>query len=158
LSFATMRLGCPSGEAPSRYAKPRIRQIRQRGASVSEQSTPPEPEYARFLKALPEFSVNLHLLIWTLDGAGHKRSHFCQNIAKAVQIIAEADNAVNVYAGVGLSPADFGPHRRCQKKEIAGLLGLWADIDVQGPTHDSPNLAKTIDEALSLIRRFPLRP
>lgn len=37
----------------------------------------------------------------------------------------------DLYAGVGLAPTDLGPMRRCKAQDIAGIAGLWLDIDIK---------------------------
>jgi hypothetical protein len=70
---------------------------------------------------------DLHLLLWTLP---EKRSHWFQNIESAIQF-AESLRDRDLYVGVGLSVQDYGASRRCPSKEVAGIVGLWADLDLR---------------------------
>jgi hypothetical protein len=36
----------------------------------------------------------------------------------------------DLYVGVGLSGQDYGASRRCPSSEVAGIVGLWADLDL----------------------------
>ena len=89
----------------------------------------------------------LYILLWTLQD---KRSHWFQDVAEAAEFAAAAATNRDVYVGVGLSKADFGPGRRCTSEEIAGLGALWTDLDLKSDAHQKP-LPATIPEALSII-------
>lgn len=76
-------------------------------------------------------------------------------IARAVTRHAEDRD---VYFGAGLQPRDLGPHRRGEGKDVLGIPGLWADLDVQGPAHKNPDLPPSRGDALDLLGGFPLKP
>jgi hypothetical protein len=107
-----------------------------------------ESEARFFLRELfgskPE---ELYLLLWTLPD---KRSRWFRDIDAAVSAI-EPLAAQDVYVGVGLSPKDYGPAQRCPSKEIAGIVGLWADLDLRSEAHDRKALPATIQDALTII-------
>jgi len=88
----------------------------------------------------------LYILLWTLQD---KRSHWCRSIEEAAAMVG-ACRRMDLYTGVGLSPADFGPHDRCPADKIAGLAGQWSDFDLFSEAHNKP-LPRTIPEALSLV-------
>lgn len=88
---------------------------------------------------------DLYLLIWTLQD---KRSRWFRNIEESAAAVAQTPQ--DVYVGVGLSPRDYGPSRRCPSEEIAGLAGLWADFDLNSDAHKRA-LPATIPDALSII-------
>ncbi len=95
----------------------------------------------------------LYLLIWTLTD---KRSRWFREIApaaSAVETLADQD----VYVGVGLAAKDYGPTHRCPSDEIAGIRGLWADLDLRSDAHDKKALPPTIQDALTIIPE-PLAP
>jgi len=109
----------------------------------------PEPGSPRwFLRELfagkPE---ELYLLLWTL---ADKRSRWFRDLDAAASAV-EALTAQDVYVGVGLSPRDYGPAQRCPSEEIAGIVGLWADLDLRSEAHDRKALPATIQEALTII-------
>src|SRR5262249_18181074 len=58
--------------------------------------------------------------------------------------------AGDVYVGVGLSPEDFGHGKRCEAAAVAGIAGLWLDIDLQDKAHKADNLPQTIGDAREL--------
>jgi hypothetical protein len=89
---------------------------------------------------------DLYLLIWTLQD---KRSRWFQKIEEAAAFAASCQH-MDVYVGVGLSPRDYGPSRRCPSEEIACIGGLWADFDLQSEAHKKA-LPATIPDALSII-------
>lgn len=99
-----------------------------------------------FLEQLwAEKPSDLYLLIWTLQD---KRSRWFRNIDEAAAAVAETPQ--DVYTGVGLSPRDYGPSRRCPSEEIACIAGLWADFDLKSEAHRKA-LPATIPDALSII-------
>ena len=102
----------------------------------------------RFLEALlkgkPE---GLLALLWTLHD---KKSRWITSLAEALTLSKSLCKR-DLYIGVGLSPRDFGPSSRCKSEEIAGIFGLWADIDVSSVAHTKKPLPATIEDALSLI-------
>lgn len=90
---------------------------------------------------------HLYILIWTLQD---KRSHWCRDVSQAAGVV-EACAAMDTYVGVGLSPADFGPHQRCPAEKIAGISALWADLDLQSDAHAKKALPATLADALTVI-------
>ena len=83
-------------------------------------------------------------------------SHF-ENLDAAVAIHAEKD----VYTSGGLGPLD-NPHRasnrRVQQKDVAGIAGLWADIDVAHQVHGKKDLPQTIEQALGILELAEFQP
>lgn len=113
----------------------------------------PASEATLFLKALfagkPE---DLHLLIWSLSD---KRSHWFQNVEGAIQFAASSRGR-DLYVGVGFSHQDCGPSRRCLSNEVAGIVGLWADLDLKSDAHKKDALPSTIEDALKILPvQFP---
>ena len=101
-----------------------------------------------FLKLLWQFKPEeLYVLLWTLPD---KQSHWYRDIAAAAEFVSNA-RGLDVYVGVGLSRADYGPTRRCASGEIAGISGLWADFDLRSDAHSKKALPTTISDALSVI-------
>jgi hypothetical protein len=91
----------------------------------------------------------LYLLIWTL---ADKRSRWFRSVEEAVQCAETLRNS-DAYIGVGLSRQDYGPSHRCPSSQIAGLVGLWADLDLRSDAHPKSALPATIAEALSILPR-----
>lgn len=76
----------------------------------------------------------------------------------ASQVVVKLAQSQDVYFGVGLQPRDFGPNRRGQGRDVIGIPGFWADIDVQGTVHKATDLPPTKADGFVLIRQFPLQP
>src|SRR5277367_3298230 len=109
----------------------------------------PVPSEARvFLEALFAGKPDeLHLLLWTLP---EKRSHWFQNVEDAIRF-AESLRERDLYVGVGLSGQDQGAARRCPSTEVAGIFGLWADLDLKSEAHSKTALPGTIEDALKIL-------
>jgi hypothetical protein len=90
---------------------------------------------------------DLFVLLWTLPG---KDSHWFQHLDGAIGC-AESFREHDLYAGVGLSRQDYGPKRRCQSEEIAGIAGVWADIDIRSDAHPKATLPGSVEQALSML-------
>jgi len=62
----------------------------------------------------------------------------------------------DLYVGVGLSGKDYGSSRRCPSNEVAGIVGLWADLDLKSDAHKKDALPPTIEDALKILPgQFP---
>ena len=79
----------------------------------------------------------LWLLLWTLP---EKDSRWFCNVADAIRC-AESMSAHDLYVGVGLAGMDYGPKQRCKSDEIAGIAGLWADLDLRSDAHPKGHAA-----------------
>lgn len=90
---------------------------------------------------------SLFILIWTLQD---KRSRWFQSVGEAASFVVSCQQ-MDVYAGVGLSPEDFGPHQRCPADRIAGIGAVWADLDVLSDAHAKKALPPSLKEALKII-------
>jgi putative DNA primase/helicase len=88
-----------------------------------------------------------------------KRSIFQQEIDDRFisKLIGWAEHE-DVYVAVGLSERDFGTSARCPKDKIAGIPGLWLDIDVRSPCHKKQNLPPTDNAALDFLRELGPSP
>jgi|SRR5580704_2900060 hypothetical protein len=89
----------------------------------------------------------LYLLLWRLP---EKSSHWSRSIKDAIRY-AESFKSHDLYIGVGLSTKDQGPKRRCPSEEVAGLVGVYADIDLRSDAHAKGNLPATVEQALSIL-------
>jgi hypothetical protein len=89
----------------------------------------------------------LYLLLWTLP---EKRSHWFQNVESAIQF-AESLRERDLYVGVGLSSQDHGSARRCPSNEVAGIVGLWADLDLKSDAHPKAALPATVEDAMTML-------
>lgn len=117
-----------------------------------------------FLEAL--FSAkpaSSYILLWTLPA---KRSWWAQSLDAVVSILekpsvrtpSKSRARTDLYIGVGLSPRNYGPNARCPQDKIAGIVGLWADIDIAHPVHKKPNLPPDQDAAMAIVNAIPLAP
>lgn len=107
-----------------------------------------------FLRALFQDTELTHL-IWTLPD---KTSYWSTDIEKSVATIESLSETKDVYVGVGVAEKDLGPHRRCKANEVAGIVGLWCDIDVADPVHSKQNLPPDEESAIALIDSMGLQP
>jgi hypothetical protein len=90
---------------------------------------------------------DLYVLLWTLP---EKQSHWLTKVDEAVQF-AESLHKHDLYVGVGLSGRDYGAAHRCLSDEVAGIVGVWADIDLKSDAHQKAALPTTVEEALDLL-------
>jgi hypothetical protein len=117
----------------------------------------PHQQLSRFLEPFTHKPDYCYVAFWS---APSKRSLFVQEINDGLieQLIAQGDAGEDVYISVGLSPRDYGTHHRCPADEIAGIVGLWADVDVAGPAHRKLNLPPSEAAALDLITEMCAPP
>lgn len=113
-----------------------------------------------FLRALFEGAPDdLRFLIWTLP----KKFSFWHpcgptDLEAALDTVGRAWVDKDVYIGGGLSPRDFGLTQRCPAAEIAGIVGLWMDLDVAHAVHKKPNLPPSVDAALGMLDEIGAEP
>ena len=91
------------------------------------------------------------VLVWTLP---QKRSVWYNRLDNVrVGDLARSD----VYTGVGIAPAGviLRQDQRATTEKVAGIAGLWADVDYAGENHKKPNLPETEADALWLIDSMP---
>ena len=76
------------------------------------------------------------VLVWTLP---QKRSIWYNRLDN----VRVGDfSHLDVYTGVGVAPSDvlLKTGQRATAEMIAGIAGLWADVDYAGEDHAKPNL------------------
>lgn len=106
-----------------------------------------------FGESLPD---GAHILIWTLPD---KRSHWCDSIPAAVEQAHRLREGYDVYFGLGLSGADYGPQRRCNAEQVIAIPGVWLDIDIaDGTAHKKKNLPPDRQSVISLLNQAGLPP
>ena len=50
----------------------------------------------------------------------------------------------------------YGASRRCSSNEVAGIVGLWADLDLKSDAHKKTALPATIEDAFKILpEQFP---
>jgi putative DNA primase/helicase len=89
----------------------------------------------------------LYTLLWILP---EKWSHWFRDVQDAIRF-AESRREHDLYIGVGLSPRDYGTTHRCPSNEVAGIVGLWADIDVNSDAHAKGALPRTVQDGLEIL-------
>jgi len=103
-----------------------------------------------FLQALFGDEVDEgHFLIWT---APDKRSAWFQNTNEAASHVASLDDRKHVYFGIGLSPKDLGPAKRCPASQIQALTCLGVDLDVVHDTKTDKPYFESKDEARKFLQ------
>ncbi len=94
---------------------------------------------------------DLTVVIW-VKGAEEKRTTYALTPAAAARTAEGAEG--DVYAGVGFAPPGagktLGPRRRPSKSQVAGIVGLWCDIDVNGGPEGKQGAAPDRDAATEL--------
>lgn len=65
---------------------------------------------------------------------------------------------LDIYVGCGSSPQSWGPRKRCRADLIAGIPGLWLDLDVKHPVHKQKNLPETEEDVQAVLSCFPMKP
>lgn len=96
-------------------------------------------------------------LLWTMPD---KCSHWFpvgnyKDMAETAVTLADDHD---VYVGVSFFANDLGPHSRGKLADVAGIMGLWADIDIANPAHKKPNLPPDIAAAESLLKTMGPKP
>lgn len=81
-------------------------------------------------------------------------SDWPQQIAGAATRLRDRQD---VYVGI-CTQRDRLNNGRGTAASVIAMPGLWADIDVRGPNHSSPDLPGTLDEAWSILDSVPFKP
>lgn len=108
---------------------------------------------------LGQVPEELHSMLWTL---ADKRSHWTP-VAQGLDTIAEQaitlGDTSDVYVAVSVAQQAQGPFRRISSDNSAGIMGLWADIDVADPdVHKKWNLPPDEESATKLLERCGVPP
>jgi len=107
-----------------------------------------QSEASRFLETLFAGKPDeLYVLLWTLP---EKESHWFRSVDDAIQF-AESLHKHDLYVGVGLSGRDYGGTHRCVSAEVAGIIGLWADLDLKSDAHPKAALPATVEDAMKIL-------
>ena len=120
-------------------------------------SSPASDEASRFLRTTfgdkPEKTA---VVIWGLPS---KETTVCMNMEQAEAAVRDRIHDENVYCGVGLyDPAKIGPGERGDAAAVTGLVGLWADVDVEGPNHKGAGYPPTEVAARELLNATGMPP
>jgi len=99
-----------------------------------------------------------YILIWTKEEA-QKLSKWFQGVESANRYAEKVGSKADTYFGIGLASRSLEYNQRVPAHEVAGLPGLWIDVDYLTPgIHKKKNLPKDEKEALWLIDQMPLEP
>lgn len=119
---------------------------------------PMQHEMDQFLVELFNGTAPNYFYLWTLKD---KRSHWFTENSLDDYFAAATTGEIgdrDVYVGVALAPSAGSPTERVKSSNVAGMIGLWADIDYLDPLHAKPNLPRDAEHALRIIEDFPLQP
>lgn len=91
-----------------------------------------------------------------------KRSHWVEvgvGADELARTAMETADESDVYVAVSVARAALGPNRRGSSEDSAGIMGLWADVDIADPdAHKKWNLPPDEDSARELITATGLEP
>ena len=80
-------------------------------------------------------------------------------VPRATEVEQACAGRQDVYVGVSLSSRGLSRNERVTNDTSAGIVGLWADVDVAGPCHSNKKaLPPTQADALSVVLGLPRRP
>lgn len=103
---------------------------------------------------------DMHTLLWTLQD---KRSTWvplslgANPVSDAARELA--DGGRDVYCAVSVAARPGLPDTRIRSDNSAGIMGLWADIDIADPdVHKKWNLPPTLDAAMDLLAAAGVEP
>jgi hypothetical protein len=97
------------------------------------------------------------LLVWTKDQEEMRSTWFpATQIERAATFASE--QRCDTYFGAALSPKNFGPKRRCPAEKAAGVLGVWADVDIRGEAHKEKALPETREQSDELANSLGISP
>ena len=100
-----------------------------------------------------EVTANRRIAVFTTP---NRRTRFFADYQEAGRYAVGQAATQNVYFGVGL--IEGNPKGRGKLENIAGIGGLWCDIDISGPAHPKENLPKNIEDAQDILAKMPFRP
>jgi len=108
-----------------------------------------------FLESLfgEEISAERRVAVFTTPD---KRTRFFSDMKALSAYALQRSQTANVYFGVGLIRGE--PKGRGKLPDVAGIGGLWCDIDIRGESHDKENLPKNKDDGHSIIAEMPFAP
>jgi hypothetical protein len=99
-----------------------------------------------------------YILIWTKEEA-QKLSKWFQNVDSATKYAHKAGSKADTYFGIGLASEALEKYERVPADKVAGLPGLWIDIDYKAPlVHKKEHIPDTEADALWLVEQMPLEP
>ena len=95
--------------------------------------------------------------MWTLPG---KKSHWYRTFGAVDADLLEHESD-EIFMGAGLAPANgvrLTSRTRVKEQNVAGIAGLWADVDVAHPVHaKAANLPPDRKRAIDVLDRLPIK-
>ena len=112
-----------------------------------------------FLKLLWGDPIPGPIYVWMLP---KKQTIWFVNLDHANRTLSRYEDC-DIYTGAGLAPPDNPKtgqaDKRVEQDEVAGLAGLWADIDIAHPVHDArKTYAPSQEKILDLVEDLPMEP
>lgn len=93
------------------------------------------------------------IAVFTTPG---RQTRLFADYQQLAEYASQQSRTQNVYFGLGLVAGC--PQGRGRMPDIAGIGGLWCDIDVASDAHPKANLPTSVDEARGLLAEMPLSP
>ncbi len=103
-----------------------------------------------FLPELFEEKPEGKILIWL---SKTKQSYWFDDPEEAEGFALEQEG--DVYFGLGISPQDYGLHKRCKAEDVVGVTCLWMDVDYVTGSHQKKNLPPAPTEAREIVFQEP---
>ena len=105
-----------------------------------------------------------YILIWTKQAGvpnekAQKLSKYFQSVDAATKYAEKVGSKAETYFGIGLASESLSFNQRVEAHKVAGVPGLWIDIDYLSPgVHKKRHLPANEAEALWLVESMPLEP
>jgi hypothetical protein len=102
----------------------------------------------------------LYATVWELSSkrTQWRRADQPGAVASLIAELDEREGTTAVYVGTGLSDRVGEDKTRPRADEIAGITGLWLDIDILGPGHAGEHYPATVESALRIVDAMRLPP
>lgn len=102
----------------------------------------------------------LYATVWELSSkrTQWRRADQPGAVASLIAELDEREGTTAVYVGTGLSDRVGDDKTRPRADEIAGITGLWLDIDILGPGHADQHLPATLESAMRIVEAMRLPP
>lgn len=113
-------------------------------------------QISQFVETVFNRTVDGVIAIWTKQD--RQTQFFTRSQEKEMQAyIARKYQTHDTYYGVGLLSPGLTVGRG-KVEDVVAIPGVWLDIDIAHEAHKASNYPKTVEEALDIIKEFPLPP
>ena len=124
--------------------------------TLQEKALPPEA-FSPYL--LYEEAQQGYITLFTKPDSRAFHIHATQPREAACLATPLSTRGKDVYFGIGLRRENLGDNNEERMKTLSYLPGLWADLDIQGPSHKRKELSPSQEEVLQFPdASFPLSP